>query len=381
MFFSSKKEVEDKDSAISKGARLEDLHVDHLVSDYIEKEANLIALGKQLEESQRDIVVAFIDLCDSTGLKQELEPKAWLGHIYSFLTIIENICIQANGFMVKRIGDALMLTFKEASHAEQFLKLLDEDPHIRERFRFKVALDFGAAYHFGFKNRSARDPYGIVVDRCARLVERGQNGAVLCSLAYRQKLPSEVNYISCGTTVLRGFEEAQEIFLRWPKSVPSADYLKPLIDQLNLFPDSKNLGYKYVSREFSPAFFTYNPTSTARPLLLRDLLNIPKLPFTWPKFIDEIRHVEREQRERFYGYLVEWDGHFQSYKKENDSVRVKLYPNDHDQHSLIDAELILVPSMLDIVERFQKNQFLRFRGVLMNLFIGTHVINYVDLQL
>jgi class 3 adenylate cyclase len=71
--------------------------------------------------------VAFVDLAESTQMKQDREPPEWLGSIFEFIKRVDQRARDADGTVVKRIGDELMITFKDVQASERFVGSLITD--------------------------------------------------------------------------------------------------------------------------------------------------------------------------------------------------------------------------------------------------------------
>jgi class 3 adenylate cyclase len=68
-------------------------------------------IGNEIRKSVRTAAVAFIDLSDSTALKELTEAEIWLGNVYRFIRSVESCVRQFDGAVVKRIGDEILATF------------------------------------------------------------------------------------------------------------------------------------------------------------------------------------------------------------------------------------------------------------------------------
>ena len=134
-------------------------HIDDLVTTRNQKQAELLVIGRQIASSATPIVVAFADLAESTQIKQDREPEEWLGYIFEFIKRVDQRARDADGTVVKRIGDELMVTFKDVQASERFVDSLITDT-VLQTYRYKIAIDYGSAYHFRFDEHLADDPYG-----------------------------------------------------------------------------------------------------------------------------------------------------------------------------------------------------------------------------
>ena len=227
-------------------------HIDELVATRTQKQAELLANGREIASSAKPIVVAFVDLADSTQIKQDRQAEEWLGYVFEFIQNVDQRARDADGTVVKRIGDELMITFKDVQASERFVDSLITDPTL-QMFRYKIAVDFGSAYHFRFIEHLPDDPYGPVVDRCARIAKYAGAGTVICAGEYRNQLGNRGHYVSMGSFALRGFRKPEELFARSLVHVDSEEYLKPLVSVVN--EESQRVqGYRFLSRRLTTQF-------------------------------------------------------------------------------------------------------------------------------
>ena len=98
---------------------------------------------------------------------------------------------------------------------------------VLQTYRFKITLDYGSAYHFRFLEHLPDDPYGPMVDRCARIAKYAGAGTVICTGEYRNQPGNPVAYVSIGSVPLRGFRNPEELFARSLVEVDSEEYLNP----------------------------------------------------------------------------------------------------------------------------------------------------------
>jgi len=98
---------------------------------------------------------------------------------------------------------------------------------VLQTYRYKITLDYGSAYHFRFLEHLPDDPYGPMVDRCARIAKYAGAGTVICTGEYRNQLGNPAAYVSIGSVPLRGFRNPEELFSRSLVEVDSEEYLNP----------------------------------------------------------------------------------------------------------------------------------------------------------
>jgi class 3 adenylate cyclase len=352
--------------------------IDNLIIQYIEKEAEVKALGEDIRKSARDIVILFIDLSESTQIKQRVDPQEWLGYLYKFIIDMSNHAKTSNGTIIKRIGDELMLSFKSANDCEQFIGAILTDTDLLKRFRFKVGIDYGTVFYLQFENKATDDPYGIIVDRCARITKMAETNTILCSSAYNSITENKSLYLSLGLFKLKGFNDPQEIFIRKEQKIVDREkYLKVITDKLNS-KELENHGYRFVSRKFSPDYFDYVGDSGVRPFLLRELLKVPKLSFTMPQFEQLLKSLTNEEEKYdYYGYLVEWEGivaHYHTYYKKI----VQIVVTDAEKKLHLIALLHVPDFMIEVVKMLRKGTPIRFRGIIQDISSLYITLDYVD---
>ncbi len=163
--------------------------VDDLLKRFSEKESELSSIGDSIKESAQNLAVIFMDLVDSTIIKQRLTPERWLGYVFRFIQTVSRLATLANGTVVKRIGDELLITFDDVADTESFIATVNRSSDLAG-YDFKLAVDYGEVYHFQFEEALEKDPYGNVVDRCARLAKLAGPGVTLCSANYATALMS-----------------------------------------------------------------------------------------------------------------------------------------------------------------------------------------------
>jgi class 3 adenylate cyclase len=115
-------------------------HIDELVATQTQKQTELLEIGRKIASSATPIIVAFVDLAESTQMKQDRAPEKWLGSVFEFIQHVEQRAKDADGMVVKRIGDELMVTFKEIPASEYFFDSLNTDP-VLQTYRYKTGVN------------------------------------------------------------------------------------------------------------------------------------------------------------------------------------------------------------------------------------------------
>jgi class 3 adenylate cyclase len=343
--------------------------------------------GEAIRRSVSRAAVAFIDLSNSTAMKSEMDPDIWLGRTYAFLQLVERSAKEQDGTVVKRIGDEVLATFAAPAAAEQFVAVLHALPDLAE-FRFKVALDYGDVYLIRFEEHLPLDPYGAVVDRCARIARMAGPGSTLCSGAYEAEVHSEGGYYRLGEFHLSGLPKLEPVYVRLAgQHVDQHAYLDSLLSRLNAY-EMQRSGFQFLSRRFSVEDFRATPgRKGGHPFLLRELMTLPHLPYSLTQF-SEILGAIKNDRDRldFVGHLVIWEAKYCSYSLAGaDAINVfclEKLAAGVGRHSQI-IVLLLPSTMADVVKRLQPDTPLQITGVLMHP--GRErdylTLDYVHLQL
>ena len=131
-----------------------------------------------------DLFIVFIDLCNSTEIKQfciesEIPDSIWIMRQKIFLSRTAKIIQQYKGVIVKTIGDEIMATFPIDTKAADIIKCIIEvfqtfqnlKSYNKGQFQIKskATIDFGTCYDGQLLDTGIFDPISSAVDRCARL--------------------------------------------------------------------------------------------------------------------------------------------------------------------------------------------------------------------
>jgi class 3 adenylate cyclase len=149
----------------------------------INKVSRLTDSLEELSESY-DLYILFIDLCDSTEIKQfcldsDIPDSIWIMRLKVFLSRTSKIIQQYSGAIIKTIGDEVMATFKVDTDPMTIFKCVFEvfqtfenlKSYNKGRFKIesKASIDFGTCYDGQLIKPGLIDPIGSCVDRCARM--------------------------------------------------------------------------------------------------------------------------------------------------------------------------------------------------------------------
>ena len=347
-------------------------HIDAPVKKYLDLLKQADERGKAIEDQAKPTAVLFIDLADSTPMKSSMSARSWLGHIFTFISAISELATKDSGAVVKRIGDEVMLTFDTTASSEQFLDSLTESK-LHENFHFKIAADYGKAYHFQFERGLADDPYGKVVDRCARMAKYCKPGVTLCSGDYVYGVGNESFFYPLGSFSLKGLPDPEPIFLRKPQPFPpSKEYFEPLLAALNA-PANQWTGFRYATRAYTPTSFSLRTQNDfARPFLLRELLTLPRLPYSFQEFRVMIKNLDGDSRNQYLGYYVEWEASFEGLIRQGSVLTAHLFEEST-------VYLSLVSDMTEVVQKIKKKARVKFCGVIMKIGPMSIDLDYVEI--
>lgn len=149
----------------------------------IETASNLSESLESLSETY-DLFILFIDLCESTRIKQyclenDLPDSLWISRQMIFLSRTAKIIQKYSGTLVKTIGDEVMATFGVNIPPYRIIKCSIEifqtfgnlKSYNKGVFKIfsKAAIDFGTCYDGQLVNNKIIDPIGSCVDRCSRI--------------------------------------------------------------------------------------------------------------------------------------------------------------------------------------------------------------------
>lgn len=82
---------------------------------------------------------------------------------------------------------------------------------------------------------------------------------------------------------------------------------------------------------------------------------------------------------QYIGYLVEWEGEFESFQRSDNKITVNLKIVGSTS-AIFRCRLCVVPDMLEIVRRMKEGDIVKFRGIIANIFLSFG-INYVQFYL
>lgn len=155
----------------------------------------LLSLIESLGGDSADVYLLFIDLCGSTGYKQQSlatqqSDVNWIFRQLVFLQRTAKIVGEYQGTVVKTIGDAVFAFFDVTSDPEHVLKcaieVIQSFGNLKayrgsHKIEVKASIDFGLTYNGTIIDTVPFDPIGLPVDRCARLNSLANTNQILFS--------------------------------------------------------------------------------------------------------------------------------------------------------------------------------------------------------
>jgi hypothetical protein len=188
---------------------------------------------------------------------------------------------------------------------------------------------------------------------------------------------NETFFYPLGSFFLKGLPDPEPIFVRKPQpSPPSKEYLEPLLAALNA-PANQWTGFRFATRAYTPASFSLATQHVvARPFLLRELLTLPRLPYSFQEFGVMIKELDNDSQNQYLGYYVEWEASFVTFTRGRNVLTAYLV---HDSLFLLTLTLSLVSDMYEIVQKIKKNARVKFCGVIMGIGGLSIDLDYVEI--
>lgn len=285
-------------------------NVDNLVSKNISLITEVTSIKNKIAESKIRKVILFVDLCNSTELKQNKEDLEWLTDVVLFINILTTNVENHKGNVIKRIGDEIMATFSNVSDSEGFINDILADKTL-QKYDFKIGVDIGEVFNLQFET-NIDDPYGSIVDRCARITGLIKGSLLFASDSYVKALSSNDNYTYLDEFPLKGISQKTKIWYREITNKISDSYYSSLLKALNM--ESPRCGYKVVSRVFESTYFkNYDFKHQPHPYLFLRMLNIPKSNISIEE-LDKMIKADRINKNKYLGYMFKSGGYYGNYQ-------------------------------------------------------------------
>ena len=353
-------------------------NVDNLVSKNISLMTEVMGIKKEIAESKINKVIVFVDLCNSTELKHNKEDLEWLTDVMLFINILTANVEKHKGNVIKRIGDEIMATFPDVSKSESFINDILSDKTL-QKYDFKIGVDFGEVFNLQFKT-GIDDPYGTIVDRCARITGLIKGALLFASDSYVNALSSNDNYTYLDEFPLKGISQKTKIWYRELTDVIPDSYYSSLLNVLN--EESPRDGYKVVSRVFESTYFkNYDFKHQPHPYLFLRMLNIPKSNISIED-LDKLVMRDESNKNKYLGYVFKSSGYYNNYQLmgfSGDSKRPILLVMNLDQQKRSPTILLSLPYFyLELIEKFSPGDFISFSGVFTRYNVG-YSFDYVEI--
>ncbi len=161
------------------------------------------------------LAIAFVDLASFTPLAEVMGDENAAGVLARFSQLVHEAATRCDGRVVKQIGDAFMLVFRDARSAVSCTLEIERRAAAEPQFpAVRGGIQWGdVLYREG-------DYLGANVNVAARLVDAAERHQVLVTAAVREKAGtlSGVGFIPIGRCLLKGMAEETDLFAVIPAS-------------------------------------------------------------------------------------------------------------------------------------------------------------------
>lgn len=376
-FFKRSRTVENKEVK-EEMSNMKPNNIDNLVSKNISLMTEVVYIKEKITESKVSKVIVFVDLCNSTELKQSKEDLEWLTDVVLFINVLTNYVQKHNGIVIKRIGDEIMATFSDVSSSEDFISDILSDI-ILKKYDFKIGIDFGDVFNLLFET-NIEDPYGTIVDRCARITSLIKGSLLLASNSYVNELSVKNNYTYLDEFSLKGISQKTKIWYReLSDKIPNSFY-SSILEASNA--DIHRNGYKTISRVFESTYFSnYDFEKNPHPYLFLRMLNIPKSIISIEE-LDNLIAKDKYNTGKYLGYIFQSGGYYSHYQLTgfscNSEKPIMLIMTLTQQKNSPLIFLLLPYFYLEQIEKLNSGDFISFSGVLTKYDLG-YSFDYVEI--
>jgi len=164
---------------------------------------------------QKDtLAVLFADVSDSTRLYENMGDTAAFTHVRECLQILNESARNANGRVVKTIGDGAMCVFGNANDAARAAIEMQDRIDLRPPSPGKSKLTIRIGFHYGTVLREGDDVFGDTVNVAARMAGLAVPGQILTTAATVDTLPADLQEKTRRLDALAVKGKAQAIDIR-----------------------------------------------------------------------------------------------------------------------------------------------------------------------
>lgn len=164
--------------------------------------------------SYKMLTLMFVDIVDYTKTTTKLSRELFKDMHDVFDTLVSNTVYEFNGTIIKKIGDAFLITFAVATDGvhcgiamQKEFKQYNEDHDLPAPLKIRVAI------HAGDVMIKDDDVYGDAVNMAARIEGLAKaNDVVFSEAVYSAMNKGEIEYYHIGTRKVKGVEKPVRIF-------------------------------------------------------------------------------------------------------------------------------------------------------------------------
>jgi len=160
------------------------------------------------------LTLMFVDIVNYTKTTTKLSRELFSDMHDVFDTLVMNAVDEYNGKIIKKIGDAFLITFPVATDGVQCgITMQKEFQEYNEDHDLPAPLRIRVAIHAGDVMIKDNDVYGDAVNMAARIEGLAkENDVVFSEAVYSAMNKGEIEYYHIGTRKVKGVEKPVRIF-------------------------------------------------------------------------------------------------------------------------------------------------------------------------
>jgi adenylate cyclase len=184
------------------------VHHEHLLLASIEDAyVHLVDTEKAGGRGSVDATIAFVDVASFTQLAESEGDEAAMAAITHVDTAVRRLTLDHAGKVVKQIGDALMLAFRDSGDAVRFAAALERASRDDDSMpALRVGMHCGPAIY------RAGDYLGNTVNIASRVAGQASAGETVMTEPVAERADGEPGIESVGVRVLRGVEKPLTLY-------------------------------------------------------------------------------------------------------------------------------------------------------------------------